>query len=263
MAEDAERHALRATFDKGAEGYDDARPVAPPEVLDELVSLARLEPGSRLLEIGCGTGQATLPLAERGFSILAVELGANLAELARSRLAGYPDVEVVTSSFEEWDPDGARFHATVAFNSFHWIDPEVRFAKPASVLRPGGALGVFGTTFALHDDADPLWLSLQEDYAALVDDPRPRVRLDDLRDRSAEFTEDGHFASVVRNLHRWDAAFTTDEYLALHETFSWCRRLPDDVRAELFDRIRRKIDAGGGTVRPTTSAVLYLATTAA
>ena len=98
------RHVLRATFDDGAEGYDDARPVAPPEVFDDLVALAGLEPGARVLEIGCGTGQATLPLAERGFSILAVELGANLAELARRKLAAYPEVEIVTSSFEEWDP---------------------------------------------------------------------------------------------------------------------------------------------------------------
>lgn len=259
MAEDAERHLLRATFDTTAQEYEDARPPAPPEVLDELAALAGLGPGSRVLEIGCGTGQATLPLAERAYAILAVELGANLAELAREKLAAYPDVEIVTSSFEDWDPDGARFDAVVAFNSFHWIDPELRFAKPASVLRPGGALGVFGTTFAVHDEADPLWLTLQEDYAALVEDGRPRVRLDDLRDRSAEFTEEGHFASVVRRRHTWDVPYTTDEYVALHATFSWCRRLPDGVRSELFDRIRRKVDAGGGTVRPTVAAVLYVA----
>lgn len=103
MAEDARRHRLRATFDAAAPGYEDARPVAPAEVFDDLVEHARLGPGARLLEIGCGTGQATLPLAERGFSILAVELGANLAEVARRKLAPFPDVEIVTSSFEDWD----------------------------------------------------------------------------------------------------------------------------------------------------------------
>jgi ubiquinone/menaquinone biosynthesis C-methylase UbiE len=65
MAEGASRHLLRATFDAGADGYDAARPVAPPEVFDDLVEQARLAPGSRVLEIGCGTGQATLPLAAR------------------------------------------------------------------------------------------------------------------------------------------------------------------------------------------------------
>lgn len=263
MAEDAERLLLRATFNEGAARYDDVRPAAPPEALDDLVELARLDPGASLLEIGCGTGQATLPLAERGFSILAVELGENLAEIARRNLAAFPGVEIVTSSFEEWDADGRRFDAVVAFNSFHWVDPAIRFAKPASVLRPGGALGVYGTTWAVHDDADPVWLSLQEDYAALVDDPRPRIRLDELRDRSAEFTEEGHFASAVRRLYRREIAYTTEEYIALHTTFSWCQRLPADVRDELFDRIARKIDAAGGIVRPTAASVVYVASTLA
>ena len=137
MAEEAQRHVRRATFDEGAEGYDDARPVAPQEVFDNLVELAALKPGARVLEIGCGTGQATRPLAERGFSILAVELGANLAELARRKLAEYPEVQIVTSSFEDWDPEDELFDAVVSFNAFHWIDPDIRFSKPASVLKTG------------------------------------------------------------------------------------------------------------------------------
>jgi hypothetical protein len=45
----------------------------------------------------------------------------------------------------------------------------------------------------------------------------------------------------------------------LHTTFSWCQRVPADVRDELLDRIRRKIDAAGGIVRPTTASVVYVA----
>ena len=71
----ADPRVLRTTLDAVPEAYDAAWPPAPPEVLDGLVSLARLQPGARLLEIGCGTGQATMPLAQRGFEIVAVELG--------------------------------------------------------------------------------------------------------------------------------------------------------------------------------------------
>jgi cyclopropane fatty-acyl-phospholipid synthase-like methyltransferase len=109
---------LRATFDRVAEQYDDARPVAPNEVFDDLVGLAALAPGARLLEIGCGTGQATIPLAERGFEILAVELGAQLAAVARRKLAAFPRVEIVTAPFEQWDPGDARFDAVCSFNAF-------------------------------------------------------------------------------------------------------------------------------------------------
>jgi cyclopropane fatty-acyl-phospholipid synthase-like methyltransferase len=136
-----ERHLLRQTFDDGSAEYDRARPVAPDHVFDDLVSLAEVGAGGRLLEIGCGTGQNTTPLAERGFEIVAVELGESLAELARRNLAAFPNVTVVTSSFEEWDPGDERFDAVVSFNAFHWVDPEVAYSKSAAVLRDGGALG--------------------------------------------------------------------------------------------------------------------------
>lgn len=50
-----------------------ARPGYPPQLFADLAQLAHIGPGSRVLEIGCGTGQATVPLAERGGEIVAVE----------------------------------------------------------------------------------------------------------------------------------------------------------------------------------------------
>src|SRR6185312_17105910 len=96
--------ALRGGFEDDAEVYQRTRPVCPPELFDDLMRLARLSPGDRVLEIAPGTGQATVPLAERGLAITAVELGASLAAVARRRVAGFPAVEVVTSSFEAWRP---------------------------------------------------------------------------------------------------------------------------------------------------------------
>ncbi len=257
MSADAERHQRRATFDEVAEGYDDARPVAPAEVLDDLVELARLVPGARVLEIGCGTGKATLPLAERGLSILAVELGANLAELARRKLAAYPDVEIVTASFEEWDSGGELFDAVVSFNAFHWIDPDVRFAKSASVLRPKGSLGVYGSAFVVHDGADPVWLEVVEDEAMTAGfEPR---HLDDVRDRSDEFTKDGHFELVTRRTSVRNHVYEADAYVALLASMSTYRKLTARDREELFERITRRIRAAGGSVAPTRFDVLYVA----
>jgi len=262
MAEDAERHLLRATFDDAAHQYDDARPVAPPEVFDDLVELARLEPGARVLEIGCGTGKATRPLAERGFSILGVELGANLAEVARRKVADFPHVEIVTSSFEEWDPGREHFDAVVSFNAFHWLDPDVRFAKCSSVLKAGGSLAVFGSRFFAHDDADPVWLALQDDHDAVLGDVKPFSHLEDRQDRSADFTRNGHFVTVTRKTYLWNLTYSAEGYVQLLATMSTYRTLPDDVREELFARIEQRIRADGGSVKPTRGDVLYVATTA-
>src|SRR5579862_3523320 len=158
------RRSLRAGFDRAAEDYQRTRPVCPAGRFDDLTALAGLRPGHRVLEIGCGTGQATVPLAERGLAVTAVELGARLAAVARRRLAGYPQASVVTGSFEDWQPARAGFDAVLAVSSLHWIDPELRYAKPYALLRPGGAMAVAGCLWARPPDPTGFFAGVQDDY---------------------------------------------------------------------------------------------------
>ena len=129
MIDETKRRDLRVGFDEDALAYDGTRPVCPAQLVDDLVSLAGLAAGDQIAEIGPGTGQATVPLAERGMLVTAVEIGAELALVARRNLARFPGCEILATSFEEWQPpdgDQGRLGAVVACNSLHWIDPEVR-----------------------------------------------------------------------------------------------------------------------------------------
>lgn len=139
------REQLRATFTENAELYDRMRPRCPPELFNDLATLARLGPDSWVLEIGPGTGQATLPLAQLGCSILTVELGAEMAEVARHNLSSFPKVEVDVSAFEDWPLPKQKFDLVVSANAFHWIDENVRMSKAADALREGGALAIIST----------------------------------------------------------------------------------------------------------------------
>jgi 16S rRNA A1518/A1519 N6-dimethyltransferase RsmA/KsgA/DIM1 with predicted DNA glycosylase/AP lyase activity len=96
----ADRDRLRGTFDSAAPLYHRAPPGYPEELYDELARLAALRPGDRLLEAGCGTGKATVPLARRGFRITCFELGAALAAEARRNLAGFAGVEVIQAALQ-------------------------------------------------------------------------------------------------------------------------------------------------------------------
>jgi 2-polyprenyl-3-methyl-5-hydroxy-6-metoxy-1,4-benzoquinol methylase len=73
---------LRNSFNDAAHLYDEVRPGYPTHIIDTIITLAELPPNAKFLEIGCGSGQITLPFAARGYSILALELGAALAALA-------------------------------------------------------------------------------------------------------------------------------------------------------------------------------------
>ena len=130
MDDEAKRHGLRAGFDADAQAYDRTRPVCPAQLFDDLISLAGLAAGDLVAEIGCGTGQATVPLAERGLLVTAIELGAELAEVARRKLAAFPGSRVLTSSFEAWQPEAGEGGAFGA----------VRGVQLAALDRPPGAV---------------------------------------------------------------------------------------------------------------------------
>ncbi|MGH3050460.1 MAG: class I SAM-dependent methyltransferase, partial [Gaiellaceae bacterium] len=132
--EHRDRARLRSTFAEVAEEYDRARPTYPAALYDDLA--AHIPPGGSVVEIGPGTGKATVELARRGYAVTGVELSPELAAVARRNLEPFADAEVVVADFEAWEPDRAGFEAVVAFTALHWIAPELRYEKPARLLRP-------------------------------------------------------------------------------------------------------------------------------
>ena len=257
-----DRHRLRTTFEEVPELYDRVRPVYPTQIFDDLVHLAGLPTAARIVEIGCGTGQATLPLAERGFEIVCVELGAGLAAVARRKLASFPKVEIVNALFETWEPSAGGFDAVVAFTAFHWIDPEVRYSKVARILREGGTLAVVATQHVLTEDGDRFFPDVQEDYEAVdpSEDNRPPPPPDEVGDLSDEIDASGPFRNVAVRRHLWDVSYTADEYIDVLDTYSGHRAMDSGSRTQLYDRIRRRIEAQPEQkVRKTYLAILNVA----
>jgi SAM-dependent methyltransferase len=226
------------------------------------VELAGLARGGRVVEIGPGTGKATVPLARRGLEVVAVELGEGLAAVARRNLSDFPNVEIVNEPFETWQPRGGPFDAVVAFTAFHWVDADVRYAKPARLLRPGGALAFLVTKAVLPEDGDSFWVEVQEDYDAVVpsDENRPPPRPDEVEDDSAEVERSGLFGPVSVRRYLWELEYTADEYVAVLQTYSGHRSIPEPERGELHERIRRRIESRpGGRIRYTYLGLLHVA----
>jgi len=240
-----ERKRRRASFDEHATSYDSVRPSYPDAVFDGVAELARLRRGARIVEIGCGTGQATVPLARRGYRITCVELGGELAAIARRNVAAFPHVGVVNASFESWEPPRSDFDAVVSFSAFDWVDPEVGYRKSAALLRPGGALAIVTNRPVLPDGGDPFLAEVRADYVAVGADlnatsaPHP----DEVEDRRTVLEATGLFADVEVRRLLWELTFDADGYAALISTYSAHRALGDDVRERLLDRIRARIDA--------------------
>jgi SAM-dependent methyltransferase len=257
-----ERELLRRTFDTVANRYESARPAYPGELYDDLVALAALAPGARLLEIGSATGKATRPLLERGFQIVCVELGPRLAAEARRNLAGLP-VEVQVGTFEEWDGEQESFALVYAATAWTWLDPAVRYRKAHALLRPGGHLAFWKARHAFPPGFDPFFTEIQEVYDEIGESYAaewPPAPPDEVPDDTAEIEASGCFTDVAVRRYVWELAYTADEYVALLSTFSGHIAMAPARREHLFAEIRRRIAAREDQrVRRHWLAILHVA----
>ena len=134
----------RLAFGRVADLYDRARPSYPHAVVDELLDFAKLRPPATILEVGAGTGKATVLLAERGFAVLGLEPSHEMASLARAKCAQYPGVEIIETGFERWHPR-EQLPALVCAGAWHWISPALRYQLAYAALVPGGTLAAIWT----------------------------------------------------------------------------------------------------------------------
>jgi SAM-dependent methyltransferase len=225
---------LNETFDTVAELYDRARPSYPDELVDDLVAAV---PGTSVLEIAPGTGKLTRQLTERRIEVHGVEMGENLAALAR-RFA-----PVTIARFEEWEPD-REYDAVVCAAAWHWLDPEVAPVKAHAALRPGGVLAVVGGHHVFPPDADPFFREIQRAYDAIGEGVDELPGPDDIRhDYLRSLEASGLFDIETRGYLRV-VEYDAESYIDVLKTYSGHIAMSEEQRATIFDEVRRLAPPG-------------------
>lgn len=247
MSDTAPTLAPRETFNQVAELYDAMRPGYPDAVYDDVLSLAALTPTARLFEIGCGTGHATRAFAAHGFSIDCIELGDNMAALARKNLAAFPRVTITVADFDRFATP-ARYDLVFSATAYHWLHPATRAARCAALLQPGGWLAVWRNhqaraTGLSEEFLKPLRALYTREAPALVfkfaSIPRPE---EIPQPEPQEWAATGLFAPAQSRVYHWTREYTAAGYVQMLSTHSDHRMLPPAQRDRLLGQIRQLID---------------------
>jgi SAM-dependent methyltransferase len=272
-------------FDDVAADYDAVRPSYPVKLIETAIEAGALDGRSRVLEIGSGTGKLTELLVARGLRVRAVEPGANLVAAARKRIGPTDSVQFDIGRFEDAELPESAFDAVFSATAFHWVDPNVGWAKVASVLEPRGLLALL-MPIDIHDERSTAlehqFVEVLHDYApaiargwshprrheSLIAGASERVRnASELWDwimgegmhamavpEAATLFDDVRLATVVSRGEQ-----TPDEVLALLRTTS-LYFMVDPARRQAFeDENRRLIESHGGTFPFSRAAVLMTA----
>jgi|WetSurMetagenome_2_1015567.scaffolds.fasta_scaffold42364_4 SAM-dependent methyltransferase len=255
------RELRRRSFDSVVELYDRTRPAYPEQLFDDMVELSGVSPGGQVLEVGPGTGQATLPMARRGFSILGLELSSKMAAFAAAKLKDYPNVEIRNLAYEEWKVTPRCFDIVMAAQAFHWIRPITGFSLSARALKPRGHLALlWNFRDPRPEDFHAALNGIYREYAPRIVE-EPRTPEQHIRKQADRITGSGHFAPAVIRRYPWQRKCTADEYIDQLRTQSSHMLLSPGTHRRLCGAIRTLFDSLGGEITQHAVAVLLLART--
>jgi SAM-dependent methyltransferase len=247
------RDEQRLAFGSVAELYDRARPSYPPGAIDDVVAHAGLQGGDTVLEVGAGTGKATVLLAARGLDVVALEPSASMAAVARANCRDLTGVRVVESDLESWEST-ERFAAVASVQAWHWVAPQVRYERAHAALAPGGTLAALWTfpDWTACDLCDVLRDAYRLGAPRLAPDFPMHPASEPTRlagDWSAEIDASTTFAQPLVTTHSWSQPYTSTAYVELLQTHQDHILLEPDQQPLLLTAIAAAIESeGGGTL---------------
>ena len=253
---------LRTIFDQAASDYEKARPGYPEQLFQDIIAISKIPEHGQILEIGCGTGQASVPFAEKGYSMICLDIGKELLARAMQNCMAYPKVKFEVSSFEEWQASDATYDLVISATAFHWIPPDVGYPKAAYVLKDTGYLALFWNYHptpytGFFQAAQAIYREIVPEWEPASSHPSAEERI---QQTVSALAGTKLYDPVNVKRYPWERDYNTQAYLQLLNTYSDHRQLEESRKLCLFGRIGDLIETQyGGVVKRPYLTVLYLA----
>lgn len=246
----------RTWYSPVADIYYKARPSYPQNLINRAVTLAQLSADAKILEVGCGPGNATVSFAELGFSMICLEPNQDFYNLARRNCALYPAVEICNTSFEEWELE-AKFNAVLSANAFHWIPPEIGYSKAAAALQDNGYLILLWNL--RPEPRYEVYQAIEEVYQkyapSLVRYEGAEAQSGILRGFGQNILNSGCFSDLISEQIACEVTYSIDNFLNLVSTM----RKFDLPTKELLFALRDKLQRFGDHIQLSYLSGVHIA----
>ncbi len=260
---------LRLTFNMDAPTYDRFRPTYTNELFDDVIRFSSLDRNKRALEIGIGTGQATLPFLRTGCKVTAIEIGDKLAQFSREKFAEFKSFEVINQDFESVPLNKDAYDLIYSASAFHWIPQETGLPKVYGLLKSGGVFSWFSNQPAPAEEHTHIHEEFQKVYRKhsqffRENKPLPSLQLrrqqaeEKRLNRSSTLKQYG-FVDVNDKLYYSARTFNAEDYATLISTYSDHKAMPDDIRIPFLREIADIIDRCGGEFTLSDTIILCMA----
>lgn len=248
------------TFDNAAMDYDRSRLVYGKELYNDLFKYKQIHSGSKVLEIGIGTGKATLPVLETNCHLVAIEPGEHLANLSREQFQAYPHFSLYNVALQDYVCPAGSFDLIYAATAFHWVPEEYGYKRVYELLKSGGAFA----RFAYHAGSDKQRKALTSEIQALYKEymhceSEPREYCEEDARRLSEIAKKYGFVDTQYKLYHFTKDFTADEYMELLRTYPDHMAVEQSNREKLFNAIHHAINKSGGIITVYYTMDLQLA----
>ncbi|GBF80529.1 class I SAM-dependent methyltransferase [Aphanothece sacrum] len=230
-------------YSPAAEAYNKVRPRYPQILVDQVIELAQITANTRILEVGCGPGIATVSFAKLGCSILCIEPNPDFCQLAQKNCQSYPNITIKNTSFEEWELESENFDIVLAASSFHWIPPEIGYPKAADSLKDKGYLILLWNKelqpeYEVYQSLSASYQKYAPSLYKYEDQETQEAILKQLGEMSIDSEKFDNF--ITKNF-RTEVNYTLDDYLMLLTTYSPYFKLEQQIKNDLFSELREII----------------------
>ncbi|MBT5022471.1 methyltransferase domain-containing protein [Candidatus Woesearchaeota archaeon] len=243
------------TFGNISKIYNLARPDYPEELIDDITK--ELKPNSKILDVGCGTGQATKILAKKGFQITGTDLSEEMITIAKTNC---PNANFLAGRFEDIDfnqnnqnNQTEKFDLITSGMAWHWLDKNIAYKKAHDLLNPNNPNSKLAIFWSYQEKEKSEIIQkvgiVLDKYSAPNRGPAGSLVLESFGQTLTELkNKQDLFNNITTKSYQSNLNFTKQKYIDLVISYGWVQNLENDKQSKLIQDLNNAIEPNEFTV---------------